>query len=77
MTNKNVVSVETLFHKHCANKSAANAAINTLKKAFGVDELTPDVLLHADFCKLCNAKGIGRKTIILVAEVACDLSKMK
>lgn len=76
MTN-NVVSVEALFHKHSANKSAANAAINTLKKTFGVDELTADVILHADFCKLCNAKGVGRKTILLIAEVACDLSKMK
>lgn len=76
MTN-NVVSVEALFHKHSANKSAANAAINMLKKAFGVDELTADVVLHTDFCKLCNVKGVGRKTILLIAEVACDLSKMK
>ena len=74
---KKEVTIEELIEKHAETKSSGKAAVKALKKAFGVKELTPDLILHVDLCNLCNAKGIGRKTVLLVAEVACDLSKMK
>jgi hypothetical protein len=77
MEKKEVVSVEELIYAHAENKRCAGAAIKTLKTVFGVDALTPYLLLHADFYSLCRAKGVGRKTILLIAEVACDLYGMK
>ena len=74
---KKDVCIEDLFYKHCKNKSTAKAAVNAMKKVFGVDELSADQIMHIDLCNLCNANGIGRKTVLLVAEVACDLAKMK
>lgn len=77
MSTNEINKVEALFHKHCDTKNAANAAIKAIKKGFGVTEITEDVILNSDLNKLCNAKGVGRKTIILAAEVACDLYKKK
>lgn len=74
---KSDMSVEELFQQHCASKSVATGAVRTLKKALGCEELTPEVLLRLSFCELCSAKGVGRKTVLLAAEVACDLAKMK
>ena len=74
---KEVVSVEELIRAHAENNRCAGAAIKTLKTVFGVDVLTVDQLLHTDFYSLCRAKGVGRKTILLIAEVACDLYGMK
>lgn len=74
---KKEASVEDLFYKHTETKSVAGAAVNALKRGFGVDELTADQIMHVDLCNLCNMNGVGRKTVLLVAEVACDLAKMK
>lgn len=75
--SKKEITLEERFEKHAGSKSAAQSAMNSLKKAFGAKELTPDLLLHIDLCNLCNARGIGRKTVVLVAEVAADLCKLK
>lgn len=75
--NTEAVSVEELFYNHTENKTVAGNAIRSLRKAFGVKVITDDLIINTDFFSLCMAKGVGRKTVLLVAEVACDLAGMK
>lgn len=74
---KKEITVEDLFFKNAESKGSATSAIHALKRAFDCAELTADTILGLDFCTLCNTKGIGRKTVMLTAAVACDLAKLK
>jgi len=76
-SDKKEMTVEELFFKNAESKGSATSAIHALKRKFGCDELTADLILHTDLCDLCNTKGIGRKTVMLIVMVACDLTKLR
>lgn len=74
MTTMDMIAV---FESHCATKAVAVSAVHALERGLGCEKLTPELLMSMSFSDLCTAKGVGRKTVLLAAEVACDLAGKK
>lgn len=66
-TEKKEINVLDLFVKHAASETEAKR----------VYKLVGDDFMKLSFDKLLKIKGMGRKGLLLVAEVAADLAGKK
>lgn len=74
---KNKLSVLEMFEKHAASKSEARRVVNCLLRSIDDRMTLEDAIMLMSVNELMSIRGIGRRAIMLIMEVACDLAGKK